>query len=56
MEHPEADEDLNVTGLVHVLEGCRKSGEEQVIFSSSAAISGDTRTLPLLEAEVPATA
>ena len=54
MEHPEADEDLNVTGLVHVLEGCRKSGVEQVIFSSSAAIYGDNQNLPLLETEVPA--
>lgn len=54
MEHPEADEDLNVTGLVHVLEGCRKSGVEQIIFSSSAAIYGDNQNLPLLETEVPA--
>ena len=54
MEHPEADEDLSVTGLVHVLEGCRKSGVEQIIFSSSAAIYGDNQNLPLLETEVPA--
>ena len=47
MEYPEADEDLNVAGLVHVLEGCRKSGVEQFIFSSSAAIyGGTTRTCP----------
>ena len=54
MEHPEADEDLNVAGLVHLLEGCRKSGVEQIIFSSSAAIYGDNQHLPLTETEVPA--
>lgn len=54
MEHPEADEDLNVAGLVHLLEGCRKSGVEQIIFSSSAAIYGDNQNLPLGEGEVPA--
>lgn len=54
MEHPEADEDLNVTGIVHVLEGCRKTGIEQFIFSSSAAIYGDNQNLPLKETEVPA--
>lgn len=54
MEYPEADEDLNVTGIVHVLEGCRKSGVEQFIFSSSAAIYGDNQNLPLKETETPA--
>ncbi len=54
MENPEADEDLNVAGLVHLLEGCRKSGVEQIIFSSSAAIYGDNQHLPLTETEVPA--
>ncbi|MGP2526377.1 NAD-dependent epimerase/dehydratase family protein [Acidaminococcus sp. LBK-2] len=54
MEHPEADEDLNVAGLVHLLEGCRKSGVEQIIFSSSAAIYGDNQHLPLTETEVSA--
>lgn len=54
MAHPEADEDLNVAGLVHLLEGCRKSGVEQIIFSSSAAIYGDNQNLPLQETEMPA--
>lgn len=54
MAHPEADEDLNVAGLVHLLEGCRKNGVEQIIFSSSAAIYGDNQNLPLQETEVPA--
>ena len=54
MEYPEADEDLNVTGIVHVLEGCRKSGVEQFIFSSSAAIYGDNQNLPLKETEISA--
>ena len=54
MAHPEPDEDLNVAGLVHLLEGCRKSGVEQIIFSSSAAIYGDNQNLPLQETEMPA--
>ena len=47
-------DDLNVTGIVHVLEGCRKSGVEQFIFSSSAAIYGDNQNLPLKETEISA--
>lgn len=54
MEHPEEDEDLNVTAMVHLLEGCRKTGVEQFIFSSSAAVYGDNQNLPLKETEVPA--
>lgn len=53
MEHPEEDEDLNVTGMVHLLEGCRKTGVQQFIFSSSAAIYGDNQNLPLKETEIP---
>lgn len=54
MEHPEEDGSLNVGGLLHVLEGCRRSGVSRILFSSSAAIYGDNENLPLKETEQPA--
>ncbi|MCH3951079.1 MAG: NAD-dependent epimerase/dehydratase family protein [Acidaminococcus sp.] len=51
MEHPEEDADINIMGLLNLLEGCRKSGVSQIIFSSSAAVYGDNPHLPLKEEE-----
>lgn len=53
MSHPEQDSSENVAGLVHVLEGCRRSGVSRILFSSSAAVYGDNQKLPLLETERP---
>lgn len=54
MAHPDLDEAINISGMVHLLEGCRKSGVKKIIFSSSAAIYGDNQNLPLKETEAPA--
>jgi UDP-glucose 4-epimerase len=51
MQHPEEDADINIMGLLNLLEGCRKSGVSQIIFSSSAAVYGDNPNLPLKEEE-----
>ena len=41
MEYPLVDADINIKGLINLLEGCRKSGVKRIIFSSSAAVYGD---------------
>lgn len=35
---------VNVNGLLHILEGCKRSNVPKVVFASSSAIYGDTRT------------
>jgi UDP-glucose 4-epimerase len=51
LKDPSLDADLNVMGLINVLEAARKTGVTSVIFSSSAAVYGDNDHLPLLESE-----
>lgn len=46
---PRYDCDVNVLGLVNVLEACRLSGVKRVVFASSAAVYGDTEKLPIEE-------
>ena len=49
MTEPKFDADVNVLGLINVLEACRKTGVKKVITPSSAAVYGDLPTLPLEE-------
>jgi UDP-glucose 4-epimerase len=51
LKDPSLDADLNVMGLINVLEAARKTSVTSVIFSSSAAVYGDNDHLPLLESE-----
>lgn len=53
LEHPQEDCDINLLGLLNVLECCRKYGVATVVFSSSAAVYGDNLNVPLRETEVP---
>ena len=53
IENPPLDAEENIMGLLNVLEGCRKSHVGKVIFSSSAAVYGDNKALPLCEDEIP---
>lgn len=50
MDHPLEDADLNIMGLLNVLENCRRHGVKKVLFSSSAAVYGDNEQVPLTEA------
>lgn len=51
MEHPAEDADLNVMGLISILDQCRTYGVKKFIFSSSAAIYGDNPHVPIKEDE-----
>ncbi len=49
IEHPLVDADINVMGTLKVLEAARRAGCRKVIFSSSAGIFGELKTLPIEE-------
>lgn len=49
IEHPILDSDINVMGTLRVLEAARASGVAKVVVSSSAAIFGELKTLPIDE-------
>ena len=49
--HPLLDCQINLGGVLHVLECCRTYGVPHVLFSSSAAVYGDNPHIPLRETE-----
>ncbi len=53
LQHPDEDCDINLRGMIHVLECCRQYGVKKIIFSSSAAVYGDNTNIPLQEEERP---
>jgi UDP-glucose 4-epimerase len=49
MENPVETHEINVTGLLNVLEACRLNKVQRLIFAASSAAYGDQKTLPLVE-------
>jgi UDP-glucose 4-epimerase len=49
IEHPIEDSEINVLGTLRVLEAARHHGVRKVVFSSSAGIFGELKTLPIRE-------
>ena len=49
IENPIETNEVNVCGLLNVLEASRAGGVQRVIFASSSAIYGDQDTLPTVE-------
>jgi UDP-glucose 4-epimerase len=49
IEHPIDDSEINVIGTLRVLEAARLAGVRKIVFSSSASIFGELRTLPIRE-------
>jgi UDP-glucose 4-epimerase len=49
IEHPIQDSEINVLGTLRVLEAARHHGVRKVVFSSSAGIFGELKTLPIRE-------
>lgn len=53
MENPGEDARVNILGTWNVLERCLQFGVKKVIFASSAAVYGETTTIPTSEEEHP---
>lgn len=51
IEDPITTHEINVTGTINVLEAARQNGVKKVIFSSSCAVYGEVKTLPISESE-----
>jgi nucleoside-diphosphate-sugar epimerase len=49
IENPVRDSEVNVIGSLNVLEAARANGIRRVVFSSSAGIFGQLKTLPIAE-------
>lgn len=49
IDHPIDDSEINVIGTLRVLEAARKAGARKIVFSSSAGIFGELKTLPIRE-------
>ena len=46
IEHPHACAEANLTGFLHVLEGCRQSWVRHLIYASSSSVYGGNTKLP----------
>jgi UDP-glucuronate 4-epimerase len=46
LDHPHSYINSNVTGFLHVLEGCRHHGVEHLLYASTSAVYGANRKLP----------
>ena len=49
IDNPVLDSRINVIGTLNVLEAARRSGVRKVVYSSSAGIFGELRTMPVAE-------
>lgn len=49
VEHPIEDSEINVIGTLRVLEAARHAAVRKVVYSSSAAVFGELRVLPIRE-------
>ncbi len=49
IEDPVKDAQINVVGTINVLEAARREGLRRIVFSSSAGIFGELKTLPIAE-------
>ena len=46
LDHPHSYIDANITGFLHVLEGCRHHGVAHLVYASTSAVYGANRKLP----------
>lgn len=54
LEHPDEDADINILGLINILNCCKENSVQKIIFSSSAAVYGNNASVPLREGEIAA--
>jgi len=48
-QNPHAYTNSNVTGFLHILEGCRHHGVEHLVFASTSSVYGANTTMPFSE-------
>ena len=46
LDHPHSYVSSNLTGFLHILEGCRHHGVEHLVYASSSSVYGANRKLP----------
>jgi len=51
IEHPHACAEANLTGFLHVLEGCRRARVRHLIYASSSSVYGANTKLPFSTAD-----
>jgi UDP-glucuronate 4-epimerase len=51
IEHPHACAEANLTGFLHVLEGCRRARVRHLIYASSSSVYGGNTKLPFSTAD-----
>jgi UDP-glucuronate 4-epimerase len=49
LENPHAYSDVNLTGFLNILEGCRQSKVEHLVYASSSSVYGANTKLPFSE-------
>lgn len=53
IEHPVETNDVNVTGLLNVLEASRQNGVKRLVYAASSSAYGDRAEMPLVETMFP---
>ncbi len=53
IKNPQKAHEVNATGTLNVLNVSRECGVKKVVYASSSAIYGDSRSLPVTESQLP---
>ena len=51
IENPHVYVQSNVTGFLHVIEGCRRSGVEHLVYASTSSVYGANTKMPFVETQ-----
>ncbi len=51
IEHPHAYVESNVSGFLHVIEGCRTTGVEHLVYASTSSVYGANTRMPFTETQ-----
>jgi UDP-glucuronate 4-epimerase len=46
IEHPHAYIDSNITGFLHIIEGCRRTDVEHLVYASTSSVYGANTSMP----------
>ncbi|MGM0712207.1 NAD-dependent epimerase/dehydratase family protein [Brevibacillus parabrevis] len=51
LENPHVYTSANITGFLHILEGCRHTGVKHLLYASSSSVYGGNKKLPFCEGD-----